>query len=145
MERGCDGFYDYGVRLTEIPDLERGSVVFRDGVDGKMGVDEFHLVEEALRRVSPSPSPSERGAAELTQLRRDDVGCVCDLRHPVRTLVTPMIMFSTNDLIVLRHATCFRAPCQTVKMTTFLSPRGTCTSGHERQRVHWGPCKGTEP
>ena len=41
------------------------------------------------------------------------------------TFVTPMIMFSTIDLTVLRHATCFLEPCQMVN--TILCDLGVLT------------------
>jgi hypothetical protein len=37
---------------TEVSDLEAGTVVRRDGVDWEMGVDEAHLVEEALHGLA---------------------------------------------------------------------------------------------
>jgi hypothetical protein len=37
---------------TEVTDLEGRAVVVGDGVDGEMGVDEAHLVLEALRGIS---------------------------------------------------------------------------------------------
>jgi hypothetical protein len=36
------------VGRTEVSDLDRRSVLGRDGVDGEMCVDETHLVEESL-------------------------------------------------------------------------------------------------
>jgi len=82
---------------TEVSDLEVGTVVVGDGVNGEMCVDQSHLVEEALSRQSPFKN------SLLLQTRP--------------TFVTPMIMFSTKDLMVLRQATCFRAPCQMVNWT----------------------------
>lgn len=44
------------------------------------------------------------------------------------TLVTPVIMFSTSDLTVRKHATCLRAPCQMVKTTLSALAVLTCTA-----------------
>jgi hypothetical protein len=81
---------------TEVSDLEVGTVVVGDSVNGEMCVDQSHLVEEALGYQSMFKNL-------LLQSRP--------------TFVTPMIMFSTKDLMVLRQATCFRAPCQMVNWT----------------------------
>lgn len=90
---------------TEVTDLEGRAVVVGDGVDGEMGVDEAHLVLEALHEESARPpaTPTRSGLKP----------------KPPPTLVTPMIMFSTRDLTVRRQATCLRAPCQMVKTTLF--------------------------
>lgn len=49
---------------TEVSDLETGSVLGWDGVDGEMGVDQSHLVKESLRcglALRPFEDPQRRG------------------------------------------------------------------------------------
>ena len=54
------------------------------------------------------------------------------------TLVTPVIMFSTMDLTVRKHATCFRPPCQIVKTIFWVLAVLTCRlvyAKHSSRRV----------
>lgn len=51
-ERDLDALGHWAVAdnllAQKVSELDRGTVVGGDGVDGEMGVDETHLVEEAL-------------------------------------------------------------------------------------------------
>ena len=40
---------DLDTRLTEISDLKGSAVVIGNSVDGEVGIDQAHLVQEALR------------------------------------------------------------------------------------------------